>query len=204
MLRRPIVGVVGGGVVDAATFELARETGRRIAASGALVLCGGRGGVMEAAARGAREGGGCTIGVLPFAPGAGEANRWVDCAVFTGLGDGRNYVNARTSDVLVALHGGPGTLSEIALALKLGVPVVLLEAWDFLAGAPALGTTPPLHTRSARDAVAAAFRQLGWTPGEPFDAPLTYPAFPDQSAQRELLLRFLEEAGPPPPAVENS
>ena len=192
MIRKPIVGVMGGGEADAATRALAREVGRRLAAAGALLLCGGRGGVMEAAARGAREGGGRVIGVLPYAPGEGEPNPFVDCALFTGLGDGRNYVNAHTSDVLIALRGGAGTLSEIALALKLGVPVVLLDAWDFLAGQPALGDTPGVHVESAEEAVAAAFRLIGFAAGGPFERPLAYPDMPDQSAVREQLLRFLE------------
>jgi uncharacterized protein (TIGR00725 family) len=196
MIRQPIVGVMGGAAADgadAATLALAREVGRRLAAAGALLLCGGRGGVMEAAARGAHESGGRVIGVLPYAPGEGEPNPFVDCALFTGLGDGRNYVNAHTSDVLIALRGGPGTLSEIALALKLGVPVVLLDAWDFLAGQPALGgNTPSVHVRSAEDAVAAAFRLIGFAAGGPFEGPFAYPDMPDQSAVREQLLRFLE------------
>jgi uncharacterized protein (TIGR00725 family) len=198
VIRKPIIGVVGGGAADAIAYATAREVGRRIAAAGALLLCGGRGGVMEAAARGAREGGGRTIGILPYAPGEGEANRYVDCAVFTGLGDGRNYLNACTSDALIALRGGPGTLSEIALALKIGVPVVFLDAWDFLAGQPALGATPTACAGSPREAVASAFRLLGSAPGEPLTAPLGYPDLPGQSAQRDQLLRFVaEEAARP-------
>jgi len=193
VIRQPIVGVMGGGAADAATLALAREVGRRLATGGALLLCGGRGGVMEAAAKGAREGGGRVIGILPFAPGEGEPNRFVDCALFTGLGDGRNYVNARTSDALIALRGGSGTLSEIALALKVGVPVVLLDGWDFLAGQPALADTSTalVLVRSAEDAVAAAFRLIGFAAGRIFERPLAYPALPDQSAVREQLLRFL-------------
>jgi uncharacterized protein (TIGR00725 family) len=196
MIRRPIVGVVGGGTADEATCELAHRTGRLVAAGGALLLCGGRGGVMEAAARGAREGGGRTIGVLPYAPGEGEANPFVDCALWTGLGDGRNWVNARTSDVLIALRGGPGTLSEIALAWKIGVPVVLLDAWGFLAGQPGLGGAATAHVRSADKAVAAAFRLIGFAPGGPFEGPFGYPDLPDQSAPRQQLLRFLEAHRP--------
>jgi uncharacterized protein (TIGR00725 family) len=195
VIRRPIVGVVGGGAASAATCAAARAVGRRIAGGGALLLCGGRGGVMEAAARGAREGGGRTIGILPFAPGEGEANRYVDCAIFSGLGDGRNYFNACASDVLIALAGGAGTLSEIALALKIGVPVVFLDAWDFLAGQPALGSTPTARAASPEAAVAAAFKLIRYEPGQeqPFAAPLGYPALPGQEAQREQLLRFVQE-----------
>ena len=197
MLRQPIVGVVGGGAADEATRELARQAGRLLAAGGALLLCGGRGGVMEEAARGAREGGGRTIGVLPYAPSEGEANPFVDCVLFTGLGDGRNWVNVSTSDVLIALRGESGTLSEIALAWKIGVPVVLLDAWEFLARRPGLGgATPTVHVRSAGEAVAAAFRFIGFVPGGPFAGPFGYPDLPDQSAPREQLLRFLEAHRP--------
>lgn len=192
MLRKPIVGVMGGSAADAATCELARELGRRLAEGGALLLCGGRGGVMTAAARGAQEGGGRVIGVLPNAPGEGAPNPFVDCALFTGLGDGRNYVNASTSDVLIALRGGPGTLSEIAFGWKLGVPVVLLAAWDFLAGQPELGLTLTAHVGSPEEAVTAAFRFIGFVPGARFERPIAYPAIPDQSAVRGQLLRFLE------------
>jgi uncharacterized protein (TIGR00725 family) len=191
MIRKPIVGVMGSGAPDAATYEQAREVGRLVAAGGALLLCGGRGGVMEAAACGAREGGGRSIGILPYAPGEGEANRFIDCAVFTGMGDGRNYVNASTSDVLIALRGGAGTLSEIALALKVGVPVVFLDAWDFLAAQPPLGATPTASAHSPRAAVAAAFGFIGFVPGGPFAAPFAYPALPDQEIARAQLRRFI-------------
>src|ERR1700687_4624429 len=161
---------MGGGAADAATLALAREVGRRLATDGARLLCGGGGGVMEAAAKGAREGGGRVIGILPFAPGEGEPNRFVDCALFTGLGDGRNYVNARTSDALIALRGGSGTLSEIALALKVGGAVVLLDGWDFLAGQPALADTSTalVLVRSAEDAVAAGLPLIRFPPGPLF------------------------------------
>ncbi len=121
MLRLPILGVVGGGTAlpGSETYELAVAVGRAAASRGALVLCGGRGGVMEGAARGAREAGGRSLGILPTLEGEGGANPFIDCAVFTGLGDARNYVNVRTSDAVIALAGEAGTLSEIALALKI-------------------------------------------------------------------------------------
>jgi len=154
--RRPVIGVMGASTCDAATAELARQVGRGIAARGAALLCGGRGGVMEAAARGAREAGGLVVGVLP---GRSEAesppNPYVEVALFTGLGEGRNYINACASDVLIAIGGGWGTLSEIALARKLGRPVVVLGRVELgsLAAELEAATT-------AEEAVARAFAHL--------------------------------------------
>jgi uncharacterized protein (TIGR00725 family) len=190
MLRPPIIGVIGGGAGTAPpgseTYVLAESVGRLLARSGALVLCGGRGGVMEAAAKGAREGGGRTIGVLPTLEG--EANAYIDCALYTGLGDGRNYVNARTSDALIALAGEAGTLSEIALGLKIGVPVVYLKAWEFLQAQPAFAAD---WAATPDEAIAIAFRRAGAEPGGLLDRPLRYPALPDQAAQRKALEDFL-------------
>jgi len=130
--HRLVIGVMGPAACDTATSELARAVGRAVAARGAVLLCGGRGGVMEAAARGAREAGGLTVGVLP---GAGAAdtppNPFIDVALFTGLGEGRNWINVCASDALIAVGGGFGTLSEIALALKAGKPMVLVGSWRF-------------------------------------------------------------------------
>jgi uncharacterized protein (TIGR00725 family) len=197
MLRRPIVGVVGGGVADAATEELAEEVGRLVAASGCFLLCGGRGGVMAAAARGAGGAKARTIGILPFAhEREGVGNGYIQCEIFTGLGDARNYVNARASDALIALAGEAGTLSEIALALKVGTPVVYLRSWRFLYDQPALAAFANLveYAETAPDAVRGALRLIGFEPGEPFDRPYRYPLLPDQTAQSRELLRFLQES----------
>jgi uncharacterized protein (TIGR00725 family) len=94
-----------------------------------VVVCGGLGGVMEAACRGAKEGGGLTVGILPGTERA-AANRFVDVAIPTGLGEARNALVVRAADALVAIGGGYGTLSEIALALKAGKRVVGLDSWD--------------------------------------------------------------------------
>ncbi|MGQ4807071.1 hypothetical protein NKDENANG_00410 [Candidatus Entotheonellaceae bacterium PAL068K] len=123
-----IVGVVGSSSCDAVIARLAEEVGERLAGEGFVVLTGGRGGVMEAASRGAKKGGGLTIGVLPGTT-RGEANRYVDVPIVTGLGDARNAIVARSSEILVAIAGEYGTLSEIALALKMGRPVVGLRTW---------------------------------------------------------------------------
>jgi uncharacterized protein (TIGR00725 family) len=94
-----------------------------------VVVCGGLGGVMEAACRGAKAAGGRTLGILPGSD-RDAANEWVDLALATGLGEARNALVVRASDALVAVGGGYGTLSEIALGLKSGRPVFGLESWD--------------------------------------------------------------------------
>jgi uncharacterized protein (TIGR00725 family) len=128
--HRIIIGVMGPAACDSQTAELARAVGRGIAERGAVVLCGGRGGVMEAAAQGAHDGGGLTMGILPGA-GARESppNPHIDLAVFTGLGEARNWINVCASDAIIAIGGGFGTLSEIAIALKTQKPVVVVGSW---------------------------------------------------------------------------
>jgi len=123
------VAVSGGGDADEETCRLAEEVGRELARRGAVVVTGGLGGVMEAVCRGAKAEGGTTIGILPSDDRA-VANAWVDVAVPTGLGEGRNALVVRAADAVVALAGGFGTLSEIALALRLGKPVVGLDTWE--------------------------------------------------------------------------
>jgi uncharacterized protein (TIGR00725 family) len=122
------IGVVGPG--DASSEELwrAEEVGAGLASLGAVVVTGGLGGVMEAACRGARSRRGRTLGILPGEDRT-EANGWVEIAVATGLGELRNGLVVRASDALVAVGGGYGTLSEIALALRLGRAVVGLGTW---------------------------------------------------------------------------
>lgn len=130
---RTVIGVMGGSSADARTLDNARELGRRIAEQGWVLLNGGRAcGVMSASAEGARGAGGITVGVLPDFESAAVADA-IDIPIVTGLGDARNAVNALSSRVLVACRGGAGTLSEVALALKAGRPVVAL---DFPLGGP--------------------------------------------------------------------
>lgn len=129
MRTRPHVGVIGAGDCDAALAALAEAVGRRIAEAGAVLVCGGAGGVMEAACRGAKTAGGLTVGILPGKDRA-EANEYVDVAVATGINEARNLAIIRTADVLVAVGGSYGTLSEIGFALKAGKRVVGLETWD--------------------------------------------------------------------------
>jgi hypothetical protein len=123
-----IIAVCGAGACDAEAAALAEAVGREIARRGYWLACGGLGGVMEAAARGAKQAGGMTLGILPGLDKA-EANPWIDVAVATGLAEGRNLVLVRTADAVIALPGEYGTLSEIALALKIGKPVIGLNTW---------------------------------------------------------------------------
>jgi uncharacterized protein (TIGR00725 family) len=127
--RRPYVAVVGAGVPDRLTDELAEEVGRLLGQKGAVVVCGGMTGVMEAACRGAKSVGATTLGILPTSTRT-SANDYVDVAVATGMGEMRNALIVRTVDVVIAIGGEFGTLSEIALALKTGVPVVGLQTWE--------------------------------------------------------------------------
>ena len=126
---RRYVAVVGPGDARAAELDAAGTVGRELAAAGAVLVCGGLGGVMEAACRGASEAGGVSIGILPGSD-RGAANRFVEVAIPTGLGEARNALVVRSADAVVAVGGGYGTLSEIAFALKAGKPVIGLGSWE--------------------------------------------------------------------------
>ncbi len=121
--------VGGGGNVPAPVLAAAEKVGRAVARAGAVLVCGGLGGVMEAACRAAAEEGGRTVGILPGLDRA-EANPHVEVAIPTGLGEGRNVLVVRAADAVVAVDGEYGTLSEIALALQAGIPVVGLGTWE--------------------------------------------------------------------------
>jgi uncharacterized protein (TIGR00725 family) len=128
--RPPYIAVIGAGDdAPAAVLTAAEAVGQAIARAGAVLVCGGRGGVMEAACRGARAEGGLTIGILPGLERA-DANPYVEVAIPTGLGEARNALVVRAADAVVAVHGGYGTLSEIALALVAGTPVVGIGTWE--------------------------------------------------------------------------
>lgn len=128
-MRRLHVAVVGAGEATDEQVAAAEVVGATLAAAGAVVVCGGLGGVMAAACRGARSAGGTTVGILPGTSRA-DANEWVDVAIPTGLGEGRNAIVVRDVDAVVAVGGAYGTLSEIALALRAGVPVVGWRTWE--------------------------------------------------------------------------
>ncbi len=150
--KKPRIGVIGPATCDARVWELAREVGRCIARAGAILICGGMGGVMEAAACGAREAGGLSVGILPGSE-ASEANSWIDIPVVTGMGNARNAINVLSSQAVIAIRGSYGTLSEIALALKCGVPVIGLETWGL---APPGGEPVPQITLATTPAGAVA------------------------------------------------
>jgi uncharacterized protein (TIGR00725 family) len=125
----PYVAVVGPSQATGDEEAAAEEAGRELARNGAVLVCGGLGGAMAAACRGAHANGGTTIGILPGLD-RGDANEWVSIAIATGIGELRNGLIVRTADVVLAVGGAHGTLSEIAFALKTGVPVVGLNTWE--------------------------------------------------------------------------
>lgn len=129
MRRNPYVAVVGAGIATRELYEQAREVGRLVAERGGTVVCGGLSGVMEAAARGAVEAGGTAIGILPDVDRR-RANEYLSYSLATGMGQARNLAVVCSGDVVIAVGGEYGTLSEIGLARKVGCPVVSLGSWD--------------------------------------------------------------------------
>jgi uncharacterized protein (TIGR00725 family) len=155
------LGVAGTSRAEPALLDQGELLGRRLAEGGAVVVCGGGGGVMEAVCRGARSAGGTTVGLLPGLDRA-DGNPHLTVAVPTGMGQGRNLLLVRSSDALVAVGGGFGTLSEIALALRTGIPVIGLATWSLHLDdrlVPAFPVAPDADA-AARLALAAARRRL--------------------------------------------
>jgi uncharacterized protein (TIGR00725 family) len=143
------IAVIGSGVEHEARAE---EVGRLVAERGCTLVCGGRGEVMAAAARGAKSAGGTTIGILPGESRA-EANEWIDHVVVTGIGHARNLAVAASGDVVIAVGGSYGTLTEIGFALILGRPVVILE--------PGLDVDGAARAATPAEAVDLALSRLG-------------------------------------------
>ncbi len=123
------IGVIGGSKCNSKILRLAEEVGEEIAKRGAVLICGGLGGVMEAACKGAKNKGGTTVGILPGIKKE-SANQHVDIPIVTGLGEARNVIIVRSSDGLIAVDGRYGTLSEIAFALRFEKPLVGLHTWN--------------------------------------------------------------------------
>ena len=156
-MPRPVayIAVIGANrEARAADLEAAEEAGAAIADAGATLVCGGLGGVMEAACRGARSRGGLTLGLLPGTDRE-DANGWVVLALPTGLGEGRNALIVRAADAIVAIGGGWGTLSEIGLALRADVPVLGVGTWEL-----ARGGEPVAGVRAVDDATTAVAEAL--------------------------------------------
>jgi uncharacterized protein (TIGR00725 family) len=122
------VGVIGGRRCGGEIAELAFQVGRGIAGQGWILVCGGMGGVMEEACRGARSQNGVTLGILPGSSRS-SGNPYLSCSVVTGIGEARNVLVVKSSQAIIAIDGSYGTLSEIALANAAGVPVVGLRSW---------------------------------------------------------------------------
>ena len=126
--RKPVIAVIGAGKCSRKLCDMAADIGRYVAENGGVVLCGGLGGIMEGAARGAKEAGGTTIGIIPSENKA-DANQFIDYVIPTGFGQARNVLVVRAADAIVALPGKFGTLSEMAFALVSGKPIVSVQAW---------------------------------------------------------------------------
>ena len=146
------IGVIGGAVCSPEIYEIACDVGREIATNGFALVCGGLGGVMKAACQGAKKAGGITIGLLPTS-NKGDANPYCDLVIPTGLGHARNVLVVHASDALIAVDGEAGTLSEIAIALKIGKPIVGIKSWKLEGRVP--------QTERGDEAVAMLMEMLG-------------------------------------------
>ncbi len=124
-----IIGVIGTSEASNEEYKTAEEVGREIARRKGILVCGGLGGVMEASCRGAKSEGGLTIGIIPGSSKK-EANPYVDIPIVTGISEARNIIVVRSSNAIIAIGGSFGTLSEIAFALKLEIPVIGINTWE--------------------------------------------------------------------------
>jgi uncharacterized protein (TIGR00725 family) len=147
-----IISVIGAGDCTPEIYKTAAKVGSLIAQRGAVLVTGGLYGVMEAASKGAREAGGITVGILPGSA-KNDANKYVMIPIATGLSHARNIIVVRTSDAVIAVSGEYGTLSEIAIALKLGKPVVGIQTWENIEGV--------VSAAGPEEAVNMAFEMAG-------------------------------------------
>ena len=147
-MKQKMIGVIGGGQCAPDIELIAEEVGSLIAQKGAVLICGGLSGVMEAACRGAKQSNGTTIGVLPGNCKT-DANLYIDIPIVTGMADARNIVIVRSSDAVIAIDGKYGTLSEISFCLVFNVPIIGLKTWNV---DPAI-----IQASSAHEAVNKAF-----------------------------------------------
>jgi len=163
LVTQPYIAVVGSGLAARETDALAEEVGALLARGGAVVVCGGLDGVMEAVCRGAKNAGGTTVGLLPSSDRR-DANEFVDVAIPTGMGEMRNALVVRSADAVIAIGGGWGTLSEIAFAMKLGKRVVGLRTWNLAEALPPAaagdGFAAVITVSSPDEAVRAALHAV--------------------------------------------
>ena len=153
MQKQPTIAVIGGNQCTDAEAQIAERVGKLIAERNAILICGGRGGIMQAACKGAFESGGITVGILPGEDTA-SANPFVKIPVATGLGIARNIVIIRSADAVIAIAGKYGTLSEIAFAMQLGKPVFSLGSWPEIPGVQPVDS-PDSAVQQAFDYLAA-------------------------------------------------
>lgn len=151
MARKIQIGVIGGRRASTKILKQAEEVGRLIAKRGAVLVCGGMGGVMEAACRGAKKAGGTTVGILPISS-SDKGNTYLDVVIPTGMGLARNAIIINSVDGAVAVGGSYGTLSEMAFALQKNVPLVSLKSWDF--------DDAMVTVESAQEAVERIFQMI--------------------------------------------
>jgi uncharacterized protein (TIGR00725 family) len=153
--KQPIIAVIGGGSCNQAEAKLAEEVGRELAKRGAILMCGGLGGVMEAACKGANAEGGVTIGILP-GDNRNTANPYVQIPIVTNLGYARNVAVVKSGQAVIAIGGNYGTLSEISHALQSSIPVVGLNTWTIARQGKEDKTI--ITAKNAAEAVAKALK----------------------------------------------
>jgi uncharacterized protein (TIGR00725 family) len=158
MQLAPRIAVVGERDASRANALEAEHVGREIALRGGILICGGMDGVMEAAARGCKSAGGITIGIIPSVD-ADDANPHIMVPIVTGMGEGRNIIVVRSAQAVIAIGGSYGTLSEIALALRLNIPVIGLHTWVFSREQPD-ERDPVIRAANAQEAVDQAWSAL--------------------------------------------
>jgi hypothetical protein len=152
-----LVGIIGGSTCSTAEKTVAERIGYLLAKAGATVVCGGLGGVMEAACKGAKKGGGTTVGILPGFTKA-DANPYVDIPIVTGMSIARNIVVVRSADVIIAIGGLYGTLSEIGAALNIGKTVIAIQSWALKHTSINLKNSQYITVKSAEEAVETALQ----------------------------------------------
>ncbi len=155
--NKKLVAVIGGSDASETEIKAAEEVGRQLAKRGAILVCGGLGGVMEAACRGASTEGGITIGILP-GENRRDANKYVKIPIVTGMGYARNVAVVKSAQAVIAIGGSYGTLSEIGHALQSGIPVVGLHTWSLSKGGKPDSSIIPVE--NATEAVEKALKLI--------------------------------------------